>query len=562
MADIKILSVIMAAMLFQPRNWFTRRRWFDAEMLAAICIGLAQFQCFGIVRDVTTLGALSNGETDDTGTIQNAINSSDQGDTVYLPTGTFLISRTLRVKSGIKIHGAGRDRCIMKLRTNTETDFFDLSGARNVEISGFTIEGGPNARHGIFGHTGSGHFIHGLTIENLGSSNGPLGIFFTGDGGGRSNGVTDCIISDNLFRNIGLASEWGGGIRLSWGSSRNQVLRNVVDNTGRGGIFANDGSTDLIISSNTVTRSGRKAEKLGIEIWGNCDRGVIEDNRIDHWLSISGTSHVAARRNSISGPPGDVAFIGLELIGQDIVATDNLVEGSQQIGVSVSNNASNQWHYCAYNTIRNVIQWGAQLQGDNTGARMLYYYRNKFLSTQRGNPAAIYPGADGRGFRFNGNCQQITLDANEIGDNPAEGIELGGSRLDQLSIVNNTISGNGFAAVSGNPGIDLEWVNNTVTGNGKNNQLTSRGFTNRKPVASFTCLPKASVGQRLDFTNKSAAPGGSIAHVLWDFGDGVPSTLPQSTHSYSRAGSYRVTFVVWDNHGRGAIEERTLLISQ
>ena len=536
--------------------------WFGTEMLAVLCMVLAQSECSGVVRDVTQMGAVPNNDTDSTAAIQRTIDASGSGDVVYLPPGTFLIGRTLRAKSDVKIQGAGRDRSVVKLKTDAEADFFDLSGEHNVELSSFTMEGARHAHYGIFCHAGRGHFLHDLTIENLGSANGPLGIFFTGDGGARTNGVTDCVVSNNIFRNIGLGSEWGGGIRLAWGSSRNQIVRNVVDNTGRGGIFANDGSTDLVISGNTVTRSGRKAEKLGIEIWGNCDRSVIEDNRIDHWLSISGTTHAAARRNTISAPPEDIGFIGLELIGQDIVATDNLIEGAQQIGVSVSNNASNRWHYCAYNTIRNVIQWGAQLQGDKTGARMFYYYKNRFLNTQRGNPAAIYPGADGRGFRFNGNCRQVTLDGNEISHNRAEGIELGGAGLDQISIVNNTISGNGFAAVTGDPGTDLEWANNTVSGNGKDDQLTSRGFATRKPLAKFTGVAGASVGENLSFTNQSTARDASIAHCLWDFGDGAPSTAPEGMHTYGRAGSYRVTLVVWDNHGRGAIAEGTVVISK
>ena len=191
---------------------------------------------------------------------------------------------------------------------------------------------------------------------------------------------------------------------------------------------------------------------------------------------------------------------------------------------------------------------------------MLYYYKNKFVATQRGNQAAIYPGADGRGFRFNGNCQQVTLDSNEIAGNLAEGLELGGDRLDQFSIVNNTISGNGFAAVIGNPGSDLEWTDNTVAGNGNNPQLVSRGFSNRKPTADFSYPFRAPDGQPVSFTNRSIAPDGSIEHALWDFGEGVPSTGMNAVHTYRRTGTYRVTLVVWDNHGRGAIKEGSVAI--
>jgi hypothetical protein len=531
-------------------------------MLAAVCLTLTSLHCAAALRDVTRFGATPNDASDDDATIQKTIRASAAGDTVSLPAGTFLISRTLRAKSGVKIQGAAMDRTILKFNAATQADFFDLSGARDVEMCGFTLEGdqNPNAHHGIFGHGGAGHFIHHLTIQNLGSSNAPLGIHFTGDARSRAHGVTGCVIADNILRNIGLHSPWGGGIRVSWGSSSNQFLRNVVDNTGRGGIFANDGCTDLLICSNRVTRSGRKAEKLGLEIWGDCDRVVIEDNHMDHWLSIGGGRWVAARRNTVRELSGDLAFIGLEVIAQDVVVTDNLVEGGQQIGVSVSNNASNQWQYCAYNTIRGMVQWGAQVQGDRTGARMLYYYKNKFLAMQRGNPAAIYRGADGRGFRFNGNCRQVVLDSNEISNNPADAIELGGRGLDQISIVNNVITGNGLAAVSGNPGAELEWANNTVAGNGNNSPLTSRGFSNRKPRAEFTCPATSAVEQAVAFTNTSSDPDGRIAHVLWDFGDGVPSTLLDSTHTYGRAGTFRVTLVVWDDQGRGAIQERQVSI--
>lgn len=543
-----------------------RRLWSFAlpwpAILAIVSLAAAQLQGSAVVLDVTSAGATANDAEDDAAAIQKAIEVSIAGETVFLPAGTFLVNRTLRARSGLKIQGAGREQTIIKFNAVTQTDFLDLSGSRNVELCHLTIEGNhsPHARHGITGHRGGGHFIHHLAIQNLASSNGPLAIHFTGDGGNSTNGVSDCVIADNIIRNIGLDSEWGGGIRLSWGSSRNQILRNLVDNTGRGGIFANDASCDLIIRSNIVSRSGRKAEKLAIEVWRDCDRVVIDDNQVDHWLSIGGSARVAARRNTIRPPSGDIAFIGLELIGQDLVVTDNVVDGGQQIGVSVSNNASNQWQYCAYNRIQSMVQWGAQLQGDNAGARMLYFYKNRFLTTQRGNPAAIYPGADGRGFRFNGNCQQVILDSNEICRNPAEGIELGGRRLDQISIVNTVINGNGSAAVTGNPGADLEWTNNTVMGNGKDVQLATRGFTVPPPTADFFYPSTIPAGQLVTFTNRSTAPGGAVAHALWDFGHGVPGNRLDGGHTYSHPGTYRVTLIVWDNHGRGAIKERSVLV--
>ena len=532
--------------------------------VAIVCGALAQVTGAATTRDVTQSGAVPDDARDDAPAIQAVIDASAAGDTVYLPAGTFLVGRTLHAKTGVAIRGQAQERTILQVSAEAPMDCLDLSGTRNVEVSGLTIDGkgSPNAHHGIFAHGGGGHTIQHVTIQDLGSVNGPVGIQFTGDGPKGTDGVTGCLIADNTIRNVGVKSEWGGGIRFSWGSSQNQVLRNVIDNTGRGGIFANDGSADLVIRGNTVTRSGRKSEKLGIEIWRACDRVVIEDNVIDHWLSIGGAACVAARRNTVRPPAGDTAFIGLEVIGQDVVVTDNLVDGGHQIGLSTSNNANNSRQFCAYNTVRGMIQWAVQIQGDKTGADLLYYYRNKFLATQRGNPEAIYHGADGRGFRFNGNCHNVTLDSNEVLDNKAEGLELGGKDMDRLSFVGNVIRGNAMAAVGGDPGADLEWADNTVAANGDDRTPKSRGFADPKPVADFTCPARAATGSPAEFANTSSAPGGKLAHVLWDFGDGPPSTDVQGRHTYAKAGTYRVILVVWNDKGRGEIRERSVTVGQ
>jgi len=107
----------------------------------------------------------------------------------------------------------------------------------------------------------------------------------------------------------------------------------------------------------------------------------------------------------------------------------------------------------------------------------------------------------------------------------------------------------------------LEWTNNTVVGNGEDTQLTSRGFANRKPVVDFTYPATIAVGQAAAFTNASSDPDGRIGHVLWDFGEGVPSTIFNDTHVFGRTGTFRVTLVVWDDQGRGAIKERYVTVS-
>ncbi|RPH31486.1 PKD domain-containing protein, partial [bacterium] len=369
--------------------------------------------------------------------------------------------------------------------------------------------------------------------------------------------VTDSTIANNKITNIAVSSQWGAGIRLSHGSSRNRIDGNTISMTGRGGILCNEGCTDLVIRENTITGSGGTG--LGIELHTGCARGLIESNRVDHWISLDSSDSCAVRRNTVSDKSGIVKFAGLEAIARNCIFTDNLIDGGAQIGISVSGNMPKEYVLWARNTVKACGTWGVQLQGDSGGIAYQYFYRNKFLNTKRNDPQAMYPD-QGNGFRFNANCHYISLDRNEIRDNEGDGIQLS-SGLSELSFTNNVIRGNIHASISGNPGSDLEWSGNTVAGNGSNVELSSQGFSNRKPVAAFTCPAVVQPGQTVSFSNRSYDPDGSIGHVLWDFDDGLPATDRNPTHAYSNTGSHTVTLVVWDNLGRGMLTTKTITVT-
>jgi len=106
-----------------------RRLWSFAlpwpGILAILSLAAAQLQGSAVVRDVTSAGAAANDAQDDAAAIQKVIDVSIAGETVFLPAGTFLVNRTLRARSGLKIQGAGREQTIIKLNAVTQTDFFD-----------------------------------------------------------------------------------------------------------------------------------------------------------------------------------------------------------------------------------------------------------------------------------------------------------------------------------------------------------------------------------------------------------------------------------------------------
>jgi len=177
-------------------------------------------------------------------------------------------------------------------------------------------------------------------------------IMFSGHNPTMERGVTDSRIRDCLIENIGLDAEFGGGVRMAWGYVRNCVERNVIRHTDRGGIFG-DHSAELVIRHNQVSGSG--GEGLGIEIWGGCPRSLIEDNFVEHWLSVDVSNQTAVRRNVISVEDDSLKFLGIEIIASNVVVTDNVLKRGASIGLSVSNKPKKNNVFWGYNTIRDCV---------------------------------------------------------------------------------------------------------------------------------------------------------------------------------------------------------------
>ena len=513
--------------------------------------------------DVTNYGAVANDGNDDIGEINAAINASTAGDTIYFPSGMFHISDAIRLKSYTIMIGDGQDNSTIRFIGSNFAPLVDIQEKTHIEIANLCLDANDNsnATNGIEAYQGSEHFLHDLWIKNFTINTPPdwlgaQGIVFYGE-------VTDCIISDNLIENMSIDAEWGAGIRISWGSSRNQILNNTINNTGRGGILCDNGSTDLIIQNNIVT--GSHGHGLGIEVFVGCDRTIVEDNMIDHWLSIDGNHYCAARRNIVRDNTGVIKFIGIEVAGENSnhIITDNLVDEGQHQGMTVSNTEPKEFIFWGYNTVQFATTRGIQIQGETGDASYLYFYKNIFQNTFKNHPDAWIPD-EGNGISFNDDCYYITFEENQIINNEGFGI-VGGDPssdiMDHLSFFNNIIANNGDASIANDPGgEDLEWENNEVYGNGYDVQLESRGFDNQKPIADFNIPASGVVGEEIVFTNNSYDPDGEIGHVLWDFDDSYPVSDFSPTHIYTKPGEYRVTLLVWDEPGRGARAEHFITI--
>lgn len=516
--------------------------------------------------NIIDYGARGNDSKDDTAAIQAAINAANSGDTVFIPDGIYKISGAIAAKSNIKIQGESQAGTIVEFSAEKNVAMIDLSNVSNVELTSFTLDGKMKSlANGIFAKNGSGHKIHFITIQNLTYNGfGPHGILFEGNAEWK-NAVTHSLLMDNTFSNIGVRSEWGAAIRFANGSSHNHALRNTITSTGRGGILANNGATDLIISENTITGIGKTIEGLSIEVHTECNRALIEDNIVEHWISLDKTNYSAIRRNSVrSDKVDDWKYAGLELAGgSNNIFTDNHVSQGTKVGISISINYPKEYVFWGHNNISHAADWGAQLQGDSIGLSYHYFYKNSFSNTYRNHAQSTYDH-QGHGFRVNGNSHQITLEENSFKGNEGFGVEFNGRNIDQFTFINNVLTGNKHGAISPYPGNDLQWSGNTVASNKSNAVPKSSGFKNSTiPTANFSSPTTVEVHKPVEFMNSSVSNNadGSIAHVLWDLGQGLPSTETSPTYAYTKPGKYLVTLIVWDEKGRAARKEQMMNVT-
>ncbi|MBT3375503.1 MAG: PKD domain-containing protein [Lentisphaerae bacterium] len=496
----------------------------------------------------------------DSAGIEAAIVQATPGDTIILGAGEYRLTQSVSLKSGLKFVGAGRDRTTLVYRGKKPTVFLRLSRCDLVELAHFTLDGESNGliMQGISGSNSRRLFIHHVTIRDLVPTGafGPFALRLSGKNPTCANGVTDSEISDCLIENIGVGAKYGGGIRLEWGSGRNRVLRNVIRTTGRGGIFG-DHSPELVIQHNRVSGSGGTG--LGIEIWGGCHRSVIEDNRVDHWVSVDRGNQSAVRRNLIGTDDGTLKGYGIEIIARDVVVTDNAVTQGAHIGLSISNKPVKNNVFWGYNTVRDCIQWGAQFQGEKGGIAQHYLYRCTFEKTVRGDVRARYKKYDGHGFRTNGFCRNLVFEECEFRDNGGYGVQLGGKGVDLLSFVRCKITGNAGAAVT-RPAhyTALQFPDCEVADNGSDRLPETRPFGAAAPTADFAVPDTLQAGQTARFRCTSAAAAGDVKERLWDFDHGIPALVAEPEHTYQEPGDYRVTLIVWDGAGRGARAEKTI----
>jgi len=213
-------------------------------------------------------------------TIQDAINASTDGDTVYVYAGVY--HESINISKAITLQGESPTTTLIEA---VDGDLILISG-HDVEISGFTLQ--PNATEGNWSRLIYTHYpyspMYNLTITgNVFNANesDAINLLFP----------TNCLIKNNIFaiaRGLGIYIYWGinctatGNIFTCKTSANGIVFSesshiNITDNLIQNyylGIWL-DSCTHNIISNNTILKT---TNSIGVR---SCAETEISDNLVD-----------------------------------------------------------------------------------------------------------------------------------------------------------------------------------------------------------------------------------------------------------------------------------------
>ena len=256
----------------------------------------------GPVWHVSTTGSDSMGdgsEENPFGSIQIGLDSSSEGDTVLVESGTYVENIIWPATNGIQLIGSGEENCVIDgdstARVITIHDSLNVNIDTTTHITGFTIQNGVSDLENITEKPGAGIYcvnaspmLTDCTIKEN---------YSYGDGGGialldsSDMIITNIKFQNNMARGWRTPGQWpryrgkGGGIFIV---NSDPVLTNVeiTDNYAGeygGGVYllySSASFTDFTISGNIGSGSLQKGGGVSCESTPNATftEGIIADN--------------------------------------------------------------------------------------------------------------------------------------------------------------------------------------------------------------------------------------------------------------------------------------------
>jgi len=298
-------------------------------------------QASGTAVNVLQFGATGDGTTDDTAAIQAAI---DAAGTVYVPTGTYLVTASLSISDNtadtFTMYGDGRDSVII---STAAIDVIDIEGALGNSIQYVTLDSITVTANNVSGVSIRTRWDEFLSIRNCIINGTGVGIYMAQNANEDSikPTITNCVFGQSTY---GIR---GGDTRVAdaW-ITDNIFLNNTVRCISFGYL---DGGT---IRGNKLFSDNGAANNLDGILLGRSLYVNIEDNAFFEMggsaITLTSPRRMRVRNNFIFGTGDnsndaaiDIYDYNSSIVMSDVQITGNTVREVEGHGIKINSAASN-----------------------------------------------------------------------------------------------------------------------------------------------------------------------------------------------------------------------------
>ena len=220
--------------------------------------------------------------------LQEAVDSARNGDTVFIKPGAYPQDVTIHSKERIKLVGAGVDHVTL-LGHHERVGVLHVGkwpyGATNIEISGMTVHDHGGHAVGIF--NGNGITLRGLHVKGLlfGQQVGDVRIEDCVIGGSETTGVQLADSQAILIGNMIHDNDYGVNIV---GKSAVRLERNIITRNVYEAVVVVDRASAILVS-NTLVQNGVGATFLG-SATGEASGNIVAFNKLGFLIAPSSST--------------------------------------------------------------------------------------------------------------------------------------------------------------------------------------------------------------------------------------------------------------------------------
>lgn len=335
--------------------------------------------------NVVEFHAKGDGTTDDTAAIQEAISMATEGDTVYIPPGSYLV-RSLGLKSGINIKGEGMliqrlegekeevtnekqnssrplfrghniSNVFLSISAQTVNEAAYFSGSSNIVIDQSTLLGDPSnalSFSGILFYDCQDVAIKNSTISYYGAPRELPDIY--------QRGTAIRVLSSQGFR----------------------IINNEITRNGENGVFLHD-TPDVEIIDNVISKNGMSAIQVAFGTTGReknyyFTNNIMEENAADaidinnrsdrpHWdINCHIEDNISRNNGYVKGQSTpDGSGIGTLINISGVTMLNNIAEGNNRPALYIE--SCGQIHASGNNAdsqVEVVLQFDELILEDNS----------------------------------------------------------------------------------------------------------------------------------------------------------------------------------------------------